>query len=196
MIMHNMESPKQLSVITVGVTCLKLSKRSDCVSFLEHKTPKLHPHRSLQLYNHWPQSQSQVSNKRRTPLQRIPFLATCFSCLPKPVSLCSSSLKMFDNVVNGPSKPKICKADGCFFFFFNSSWWTFLSSFWDILEEKCADHNFSWINWIVFISAFKPTESLIQHDSTGPTWTQKDRDNIKSSQEGFSPLNMQQAAGY
>lgn len=115
MIMHNMASPKQLSVITVGVTCLKLSKRSDCVSFLEHKTPKLHPHCSLQLYNHWPQSQSQVSNKRRTPLQRIPFLATCFSCLPKPVLLCSSSLKMFDNVVNGPSKPKICKADGCFF---------------------------------------------------------------------------------
>lgn len=102
MIKHNIAQPKQMSVITVGVACLKWCKLSVCILSFS-STQKLN-YTPIALYNHWPQ-------KSVPSLESTPFLATCFSCLSKPVLLCSSSLKMFDNAVNGASKPKFCKAD-------------------------------------------------------------------------------------
>lgn len=139
-----------------------------CVLFLNTKAPN---YTLLALYNHWPQ-------KSISSLESIPFLATCFSCLPKPVLLCSSSLKMFDNAVNGASKPNFSKADTLadgHFCHLPGKYW------------ECAAYNILKVNKIMFINTFK-----LKWRVRDPTWTE----NIISCREGFSPPHMQPAAGY
>lgn len=102
MIMHNIAQPKQNVSDNCGCSVFKMKLINSLCLFPEQKGPKLQTYRTLQHYNHLPQ-------KSIPSLESTPFLAKRFSCLPKPVLLCSSSLKMFDNAVNGASKPKFVR---------------------------------------------------------------------------------------